>query len=304
MYYDEDDWDGDWWYDESYDWSKDWSWYDDSSWHAPDWTPEVQQLALPPPQQTMTTQAPIVSQPQTAAAVIASPPGLTSSDQIANESLIASSSSSNSRGSGTARSARPGIASKLFVGALMLIGTLSTNVPVLPVYIPVSAPTYSEAPLQNTQTLHKDSDIVPEDSFGTDQDRLASFHTKSGIVDGTWILFDSGASANCCRPPWFAQDYPLLPVGSDCPVLRSISGKTLDIIGKRVVELDCGGHSLCVHFYVCKSIPFPLVSVTRFLLQDFVTVMSRTFMTLLTPDCQTVPIVRRGTLVYRPISGL
>ena len=38
----EDDWDGDWWYDESYDWSQDWSWYDDSSWHAPDWTPEVQ----------------------------------------------------------------------------------------------------------------------------------------------------------------------------------------------------------------------------------------------------------------------
>ena len=110
-------------------------------------------------------------------------------------------------------------------------------------------------------------------------------------------MFDSGASANCC-PPWFAEDYPLLPVGSNCPILRSISGKTLDIIGKRVVELDCGGHSLCIHFYVCQSIPFPLVSVARFLLQDFWTIMSRNFMALMTPTCKAVPIVRQGTLVY------
>ena len=40
-----DDWCG-WGHDESYDWSQDWSSYDDSSWHAPDWTLEVPQLAL------------------------------------------------------------------------------------------------------------------------------------------------------------------------------------------------------------------------------------------------------------------
>ena len=36
-----------------------------------------------------------------------------------------------------ARTARPGIASKLFVGALMLIGTLSSSVPVIPEHTPV-----------------------------------------------------------------------------------------------------------------------------------------------------------------------
>ena len=116
------------------------------------------------------------------------------------------------------------------------------------------------------------------------------------MIDKSWILFDSGASANCA-PPWFGQDYPLHPVGSDCPALRSISGKTLNIVGKRIIELDCGGHSMCVHFYVCEGIPFPLVSVSRFLLQDFLTIMSRDYMALLTPHGKTVPILRQGTLL-------
>ena len=171
----------------------------------------------------------------------------------------------------------------------MLIGTLSSSVPVIPEHTPLSAPTFGEAPLLSSASSSQDKEIdrltrrpqeidnltrqSPEidnltrqfQEFDrlTDQDRLTSFHNRSGIVDATWILFDSGASANCC-PPWFAEDYPLLPVGGNCPILRSISGKTLDIIGKRVVELDCGGHSLCIHFYVCQSIPFPLVSVLVF----------------------------------------
>ena len=300
---------------ESTDWSEyqgalydDSAWTEDSSWQPPNWITEVQQAALPPPLQPIVSQAssaaktaPIAqhAQPQTAAAVIASPPGLADPSHIADESLIASSSSRNSRGSGIARTARPGIASKLFVGALMLIGTLSSSVPVIPEHTPLSAPTFSAAPLSSSTSFSQDERIdIPEhiDEL-PDQDRLASFHNRSGIVGSTWILFDSGASANCC-PPWFAEDYPLLPVGSNCPILRSISGKTLDIIGNRVVELDCGGHSLCIHFYVCQSIPFPLVSVARFLLQDFWTIMSRSFMALMTPTCKAVPIVRQGTLVY------
>ena len=241
----EDDWYADWWYDDSYDWSSAWLWYDDLSWHVPNWTTEVQQAALPPPLQPIASQAssaakvaPIAqhAQPQTAAAVIAGPPGLADPSHIADESLIASSSSGNPRGSGTARTARLGVASKLFVGALMLVGTLSSSVPVIPEHTPLSAPAFSEAPFLSSTSSSQDERIeIPEDLDRlTDQDRLASFHNHSGIVDATWILFDSGASANCC-PPWFAEDYPLLPVGSTCPILRSISGKTLDIIGKRVV---------------------------------------------------------------------
>ena len=284
------------------------------SWH---W-PAESQASLPPPSQTIATQAtaakaasiaPQAPVPHTAAAVIASPPGLaplSPSDQIANDSLIASSSSStNPRGSSGARTARPGIASKLFVGALMLIGTLSSKVPIIPDFTDIpqlSAPHASEAPLLENivsrckSVIHCQSQLNIGSMLHHQID-WHPFHADSGEAEQTWILFDSGASANCC-PPWFASDYPLLPVGSDCPILRSISGKTLDILGKRIVELDCGGHSLCVHFYVCQSIPFPLVSVARFLLQDFWTIMSRSFMALMTPTQKIVPIIRQGTLVY------
>eukprot|EP00439_Symbiodinium_sp_Y106_P014227 s10483_g2.t1 len=92
---------------------------------------------------------------------------------------------------------------------------------------------------------------------------------QAGLVDKSWILFDSGACANCC-PEWFAPDYPTLPLNESAPSLRSLSGKTLDVQGRKIVQLDCGnGHSPSVQFFVCTGIPSPLVSVARLLLQDF-----------------------------------
>ena len=55
---------------------------------------------------------------------------------------------------------------------------------------------------------------------------------------------------------------------------------------------------MCVHLFVCDNIPFPLVSVSRFLMQDFWTVVSKEFMALMTPNHQSGPIVRQGKLVY------
>ena len=55
---------------------------------------------------------------------------------------------------------------------------------------------------------------------------------------------------------------PVLPLNESAPSLRSLYGKTLDVQGRKIVQLDCGnGHSLSVQFYVCTGIPFPLVSV-------------------------------------------
>ena len=96
----ENDWYGDWCYDDSGDWSSDWSWTEDSSWNWPSDVPfpppaqPIAQIAQSPASSSAAKPAPIVSQvqPQTAAAVIASPPGLNRSDQVANESLIATSS--------------------------------------------------------------------------------------------------------------------------------------------------------------------------------------------------------------------
>ena len=46
-------------------------------------------------------------------------------------------------------------------------------------------------------------------------DSLVEFHMQAGLVDKTWILFDSGACANCC-PEWFVPDYPTLPLNENC----------------------------------------------------------------------------------------
>ena len=114
---------------------------------------------------------------------------------------------------------------------------------------------------------------MPEKDQLSCDDRLVEFHLQAGLVDKSWILFDSGACANCC-PEWFAPDYPVSPLNESAPSLRSLSGKTLDVQGRKIAQLDCGnGHSLSVQFHVCTGIPFPLVSVARLLLQDFWTVM-------------------------------
>ena len=48
-----------------------------------------------------------------------------------------------------------------------------------------------------------------------------------------WILFDSGAAANCCP-----LDYG---VGKNPPKLRSVTGKPLNIIGRKLIRYDASG---------------------------------------------------------------
>ena len=129
-------------------------------------------------------------------------------------------------------------------------------------------------------------------------DSLVEFHTQAGLVDKTWILFDSGACAKCCQEG-FAPESPVLPLHESAPLLRSLSRKTLDAQGRKLVQPDCGnGHSLSVQCYVCTGIPFPLVSVARLLLEDFRSVLAKDYLALADPTGNPVPIVRQGTLVY------
>ena len=68
-------------------------------------------------------------------------------------------------------------------------------------------------------------------------------------------------------------------------MLKRLSGKTLEVLGRRIVQLDCGnGHSLSVQCYVCRGISFPLVSAVSFLLQDCWTVMSEDYLALTDPN--------------------
>ena len=51
-------------------------------------------------------------------------------------------------------------------------------------------------------------------------------------------------------------EYPVLPSNETSPWLRSLSGKTLDVQGRKIVHLGCGnGHSLSVQLYVCTGTP-------------------------------------------------
>ena len=58
--------------------------------------------------------------------------------------------------------------------------------------------------------LVSSSSDIAQELLDVAMDWLSEFHVQSGIVDKSWILFDSGASANSC-PNWFAEDHPLLP---------------------------------------------------------------------------------------------
>ena len=111
-----------------------------------------------------------------------------------------------------------------------------------------------------------------------------------------WILFDSGAAAHCC-PLDYAPDYPLLPVGKNPPKLGSVTGKQLNIIGRKLIRYDASGVTFFDNYYVC-DVPFCIVSVARMLLQDFCTVLSKDSMKLLTPKRESIDITRHGTLLY------
>ena len=100
------------------------------------------------------------------------------------------------------------------------------------------------------------------------EDCISSLSSK-----GNWILFDSGAAAHCC-PLDYAPDYPLLPVGKNPPKLRSVTGKLLNIIGRKLIRYDAAGVTLFTNYYVC-DVPFCIVSVARMLLQDFCAVLSK-----------------------------
>ena len=115
------------------------------------------------------------------------------------------------------------------------------------------------------------SEGLPLDSQSSNaSDALDLFHKTclaSLSLQEDWVLFDSGAAAHCC-PANYASDYPLLPLGENPPKLRSVTGKPLQLYGRRLVRYNCDGVYLNVIYYVC-DVPFCFVSVARMVLQGF-----------------------------------
>ena len=93
---------------------------------------------------------------------------------------------------------------------------------------------------------------------------LANHLVVSTTLDADhWILFDSGALANCC-PKNFGGEWQLLPSNGEPPPLRSISGQPLHVYGRRFIRMTLDGVPVCFHFYVCV-----MFLIRWFLLQSY-----------------------------------
>ena len=115
-------------------------------------------------------------------------------------------------------------------------------------------------------------------------------------VDTSWILFDSGAAANCC-PKNFAPEWPLLPITGTKPPLRSVTGQPLKIYGRKLVGMKAGDCEFYLHFYV-TDIDYPLVSVGRLLNQGYQVELSSEEMVLKSPCGSKIPLHRHGSLLF------
>ena len=76
-----------------------------------------------------------------------------------------------------------------------------------------------------------------------------------------------------------------------------MTGKPLNIVGRKLIKYDANGVTLYVNYYVC-DVPFCLVSVARLLLQNYCAVLGKDYMKLVTPQEETIPVTRHGTLLY------
>ena len=130
-----------------------------------------------------------------------------------------------------------------------------------------------------------------EDSFMNQHLTIAS------TVETSWILFDSGAAANCCHKN-LAPEWPLLPITGTKPPLRSVTGHPLKIHGRKLVGFKAGEVDFYLDFYV-TDIDYPLVSVGRLLNQGYQVELGQHEMFMTNPsNDQSDPLHRHGSLLF------
>ena len=108
--------------------------------------------------------------------------------------------------------------------------------------------------------------------------------TVSGILTNDWLLFDTGAAADCC-PENYATDYPLLPVGTNPPTLRTVTKQNIIIEGRRLVGYNFDGSTVYINYYV-TNVPYCVVAAGRLLSQGFRTELGRECTLILPPTLQ------------------
>ena len=277
-----------WWYDD-WDWTSwddDWSWDHtwDSSWNEP--TP-----SSPPTLQE--------SQNKTSVTVSELPSSSTSGSG-AKVSAVTSGPppgldrTSNSQGN-TSRS-------KSLLMAAITLGTFGVGNSVLvgPV---VTSTSQGRSNLYPTSqySLNESDHFETLQTVGLNHVKLPDFEDvfidqHLTVAPTSWILFDSGAAANCC-PKNFAPEWPLLPITGTKPPLRSVTGQRLKIYGRKLVGMKSGDCDFCLHFYV-TDIDYPLISVGRLLNQGYQVELSSEEMVLKSPCGSKIPLHRHGSLLF------
>ena len=270
----------DWWYDD-WDWTSwddDWSWdHTWSSWNEPT-------SSSPPSRQE--------SQNNTSVAVTELPSSSTSGSgakvsAVTSGPPLGIERTSSPRGN-TSRS-------KSLLMAAITLGTFGVGNSVL--VGPVLTPTCeisgnSSCNFETLETVGLKHVNLPD--F---EDRFIDQHlTVAPTVDTSWVLFDSGAAANCC-PKNFAPEWPLLPITGTKPPLRSVTGQPLKIYGRKLVGMRSGDCEFYLHFYV-TDIEYPLVSVGRLLNQGYQVELSSEEMVLKSPCGSKIPLHRHGSLLF------
>ena len=282
-----------WWYDdwEWTSWGDDWSWDHSwtSSWNEPtSSSPPTLQESQNKTSVTVTELA--SSSPSTSgsgakvsAVTSGPPPGL--------------DRTSNSQGN-TSRS-------KSLLMAAITLGTFGVGNSVLvgPVVTPTSQGCSNLYPTSQ-YSLNESDHFETLQTVGLNHVKLPDFEdvfidqhlTVAPTVDTSWILFDSGAAANCC-PKNFAPEWPLLPITGTKPPLRSVTGQPLKIYGRKLVGMKSGDCDFYLHFYV-TDIDYPLVSVGRLLNQGCQVERSSEEMVLKSPCGSKIPLYRHGSLLF------
>ena len=224
----------------------------------------------------------VVSYPTTAVGAVTSttatttaPPGLaapTSVNLVHSQREPGRSTQTNTASNGTALGSRP--VAGLMIATLMAVCTIT-----------------GESCNMNTSDF-----CVPHDRYLFNDPLLVSHLNATFRPNLNTILFDSGASVHCC-PLSFGENWPLLPLHGVSPELKSVSGQSIPVYGKRLVGLQLGSHVAHIQFYVC-DVHFPVISVSRLTAQGYVTHIEAKEMTLTAPTGEVIDIHCTGPMFY------
>ena len=281
----------DWWYDD-WDWTSwgdDWSWDHtwDSSWNEPT-------SSSPPTLQE--------SQNKTSVTVSELPSSSTSGSGAKVSAVTSGPPPGLDR---TSRTQGNTSRSKSLLMAAITLGTFGVGNSVLvgPVVTSTSQGCSDLYPTSQ-YSLNESDHFETLQTVGLNHVKLPDFEdvfidqhlTVAPTVDTSWILFDSGAAANCC-PKNFAPEWPLLPITGVKPPLRSVTGQPLKIYGRKLVGMKPNDCEFYLHFYV-TDIDYPLVSVGRLLNQGFQVELSSEEMVLESPCGSKIPLYRHASLLF------